>query len=262
MTFDFHIGASPLLVSMPHVGTDLPPAIERRLSEAARRLPDTDWHLERLYDFTQAYGASVIRARLSRYVVDLNRPPDDADLYPGRNTTGLCPIGTFANEPIYRPGQEPSSDEIAERVEKYWRPYHEQLAAALTGIREQHGYALLWDAHSIRSRVPFLFEGRLPDLNLGTARGGACPPRLAARLEVAAKGARGYTAVLDGRFTGGHITRRYGAPAAGVVAAQLELAQITYMDERHPFAFSDRKARRLRPVLRTLLDTFAAWSPA
>ena len=261
MTFDLHIGASPLLISMPHVGTDLPPAIERRLSEAARRLPDTDWHLERLYDFTQAYGASVIRARLSRYVVDLNRPPDDADLYPGRNTTGLCPIGTFANQPVYRPGQEPSSDEIAERVETYWRPYHDQLAAALAGIRDQHGHALLWDAHSIRSRVPFLFEGRLPDLNLGTG-GGACPPRLAARLEVAAKSVRGYTAVLDGRFTGGHITRHYGAPAVGVVAAQLELAQITYMNERHPFAFSDRKARRLRPVLRTLLDTFAAWSPA
>ncbi len=262
MTFDYHVGTSPLLISMPHVGTDLPDGIEPRLTDAARRLPDTDWHIERLYDFVGEFGASIIRARLSRYVVDLNRPPDDSNLYPGQNTTGLCPVDTFDNQPIYRRGQEPSTDEVAERVEKYWRPYHEQLSAALAGIRDQHGHALLWDAHSIRSEVPRLFEGRLPDLNLGTAGGSVCPAKLAVRLEVVAKSAKDYTGTLNGRFTGGYITRHYGAPEDGVVAAQLELTQISYMDERYPFAFSEKKANRLRPVLRELLRTFTAWSPS
>jgi len=261
MTFDFHVDTSPLLVSMPHVGIDLPGGIAERMTDQARLIADTDWHIDRLYDFLDDLGASVLQARFSRYVVDLNRPPDDANLYPGINTTSLCPTDTFDGEPIYRAGQEPSALEIAERVSAYWQPYHNQLEAALSGIKAQHGYALLWDAHSIRSEVPRLFDGRLPDLNLGTANGNACPGKLATRLEIIAKSAPGYISVLNGRFTGGYITRHYGAPANDVIAAQLELTQASYMEERHPFTFSDKKADKLRPVLRELLDTFVGWTP-
>ena len=169
MTFDYHVGASALLVSMPHVGTKLPDGMTSRMSDEAKRVPDTDWHVDRLYDFLDELGASVLQARFSRYVVDLNRPPDDANLYPGVNTTGLRPTDTFDDEPIYRDVDKPTAEEIAERVDTYWRPYHDQLETALSGIKEQHGYALLWDAHSIRAEVPRLFDGRLPDLNIGTA---------------------------------------------------------------------------------------------
>ncbi len=261
MTFDFHLGTSPLLVSMPHVGTELPPGFEQRLTNEARRLPDTDWHIDRLYDFLEGIGASSLRARLSRYVTDLNRPPDNSNLYPGQDTTGLFPTDTFDRKPIYLVGQEPTNEEINERIERYWKPYHEQLAAMLAGIRDQFGYALLWDAHSIRSETPRLFEGRLPDLNLGTAAGSACPAKLASRLELIAKSTESYTAVLNGRFTGGYITRHYGAPDDGIIAVQLELTQISYMDESYPFTFNDKKAGRLRPMLRSLLDTFVDWLP-
>ena len=261
MTFSYHIGATPLLVSMPHIGTDLPDDLAARMTDEAHRLTDTDWHLDRLYNFLNEFGASVLQARFSRYVVDLNRPPDDTNLYPGQNTTGLCPLDTFDHKPLYTAGGEPTTDEISDRVSTYWKPYHEQLAAALDGIRAQHGYALLWDAHSIRSRIPRLFEDRLPDLNLGTASGAACPPSLAADLELIAQGADGYTGVLNGRFRGGYITRHYGDPENGVIAVQLELTQDSYMEEEYPFAFDDEKAEQLRPILRELLNKYSAWTP-
>ena len=261
MTFNCHIGASPLLVSMPHVGTDLPATVADRMTDQARRLPDTDWHVDRLYDFLDDYNASMLQARFSRYVIDLNRPPDDAELYPGQAKTGLCPTDTFDSEPLYHSGSEPSQEEIAARVATYWQPYHDQLQAMLAGIKDQHGFALLWDAHSIRSEVSRLFAGQLPDLNLGTAKGASCPAGLATRLEVIAKGATAYDTVLNGRFTGGYITRHYGAPDDGVIAVQLELTQATYMEENYPFAFNERKANQLRPVLRELLETFVAWTP-
>ena len=262
MTFNYHVGTSPLLVSMPHIGTDLPDRISARMTDAAHRLTDTDWHIDRLYDFLDDLQASVLQARYSRYVVDLNRPPDDTNLYPGQNTTGLCPVDTFDRAPLYKVGAEPSADEIAERVGTYWRPYHAQLATALAGITSQHGFALLWDAHSIRSVVPRLFDGRLPNLNLGTGGGSSCPAKLAAHLEIVARDAKGYEGVLNGRFTGGYITRNYGRPDDDVIAVQLELTQDSYMDEHYPFAFDDGKADKLRPVLRELLETFVAWTPA
>lgn len=261
MTFNYHVGASPLLVSMPHIGTDLPDDIAGRMTEEAHRLSDTDWHLDRLYSFLHEIDASVLQARFSRYVVDLNRPPDDTNLYPGQNTTGLCPIDTFDHEPLYQAGSEPTDDEIAHRVSAYWTPYHEQLATALAGIRDQHGYALLWDAHSIRSRLPRFFESRLPDLNLGTAGGNACPAELAADLEGISQGSDSYTGVLNGRFQGGYITRHYGKPDSGVLAVQLELTQDSYMEEAYPFAFDNEKAEGLRPVLRELLACYTAWRP-
>ncbi len=258
--FRFTPGDAPLLVSMPHVGTHVPPDIEARLSGAAKPVPDTDWHVDRLYDFLGDIGASVIAATESRYVVDLNRAPDDAPLYPGASNTGLCPATTFADQQIYLEGAAPDADEIGARRETYWRPYHDRLKATLDEMRARHGTALLWEAHSIRSRVPRFFEGRLPDLNLGTAGGRSADSGLIARVAAVAEAAGDYSHALDGRFKGGYITRAYGDPGAGVHAVQLELSQITYMDEDPPYAFRDDLAAGIRPVLRRLLEAALAWA--
>jgi len=252
--FLFREGAGPLLVSMPHVGLYIPDDIAAGMTPLALTRSDTDWHIDRLYDFLDDLGASVIAATHSRYVIDLNRPPDGSSLYPGRATTELCPTCTFDGEPLYEPGAEPGQDEIARRVATCWRPYHERLEAELSRIRDRHGHVLLWDAHSIRSVVPRLFEGRLPDFNLGTADGASCAPGIARRVNGVAQAAAGYSAVLDGRFKGGFITRHYGRPAGDIHAVQLELSQRTYMEEDAPFAFRDNLARDLRPALRAMLE--------
>jgi N-formylglutamate deformylase len=248
-----HAGHLPLLVSMPHVGTHLPDGLSSRLTDAACRLPDTDWHLERLYDFALALGASVLVATHSRYVVDLNRPPDGASLYPGQSVTGLCPLDTFDLEPLYTAGTEPDAAERARRVQDVWQPYHDALTDELARLRARHGVALLWDAHSIRSVVPRFFAGRLTDLNLGTADGASCSPVLAATLLQIAQSQREFSAVLNGRFKGGHITRHYGDPARRVHAVQLELTQCAYMQEQWPYAYLPERAVRVQPLLHRLL---------
>jgi N-formylglutamate deformylase len=249
-----HRGTVPLLVSLPHDGTALPPDLSARMTEGARGVPDTDWHVSRLYDFARGLGASVLVPEYSRYVIDLNRPPDDASLYPGQNTTGLCPMVRFSGDPVYLPGQEPSEEEVRARVERYWRPYHGALRAELERLHAQHGRALLWEGHSIRgSGLPFLFEGRLPDLNLGTANGASCSPMLQAKLEAVLSAQSGYDWVANGRFKGGHITRQYGDPARGIDAVQLEISQRNYMDE-DSFEYDGAKAARLQALLRGLLQ--------
>jgi N-formylglutamate deformylase len=251
--FRFRPGTAPLVVSMPHTGTHIPEWLAPRLSAAARALPDTDWHLERLYDFLGELGASVLVATHSRYVVDLNRPPDNANLYPGQDTTGVVPLDTFHREPLYLPGFPPSDEEVTQRIETYWQPYHQRLQQALAETKAKHGYALLWDAHSIFSELPRFFKGKLTDFNLGTADGKSCAPGTG---EALAKAVEGYGAVLNGRFKGGYITRRYGDPANGVHAVQLELSEAIYMDERPPYGLREKLARELRPQLRTLLELF------
>ena len=226
--FRFEPGTTPLVVSAPHVGTALPPAIADRLSAAARDLPDTDWHVDRLWEQARALGATTLFADLSRYVVDLNRDPSGRPLYPGADNTEICPTRTFDGAPIYA-GAPPDAAEVAERIERYWRPYHERLRAALEETRARHGVAVLLDAHSIRSVLPRFFDGRLPDFNFGTADGASCAGALAERL-YAALDEPGFARVRDGRFKGGFITRTYGRPAEGVHAAQLELAQAAYME--------------------------------
>jgi N-formylglutamate deformylase len=252
--FRFRAGSTPLLVSMPHVGTLVPRDLADRFTPAALALPDTDWHLETLYDFLDALGASVLSATHSRYVVDLNRPPDDANLYPGQDSTGLVPLDTFAREPIYRDGAAPTAEEVTARTMRFWRPYHDRLAWELTRLRETYGYALLWDAHSIASQVPRFFAGRLADLNLGNGNGASCRSELVERLLATATGS-GYSAVLNGRFKGGYITRRYGRPGEAIHAIQLELSQATYLDEMPPWPFRDDLAQKLRPQLAALLQT-------
>ena len=251
--FTLHRGDAPLLLSLPHDGSLIPPALAQRMVPAARRAPDTDWHVARLYAFARELGASILVPRHSRYVVDLNRPEDDVSLYPGQNTTGLCPIVQFSGEPVYLEGQGPDAAEVAARVDTYWRPYHQSLQSELARIRALHGRAVLWVGHSIRGVVPFLFEGRLPDLNLGTAAGASCSPVLQSRLEAVLAAQDEYDWVANGRFKGGHITRHYGDPGNGIDAVQLEISQRNYMDETS-FDWDEGKAARLQRVLRALLE--------
>ena len=255
--FDLHRGTAPLLVSLPHDGTALPPDIAARMTEAARGVPDTDWFVSRLYDFAREIGASVLVPKYSRYVVDLNRPPDDTSLYPGQNTTGLCPTRRFSGEPVYLPGEEPSAGEIASRVERYWRPYHDALRTELERLHAEHGRVLLWEGHSIRgSDLPFLFEGRLPDFNLGTAAGASCLPATQARIEAALAAQSRYDWVANGRFKGGHITRHYAEPARGIEAVQLETSQRIYMDEASA-RWNEALAQPARATIRTLVEAAA-----
>ena len=253
-TYTLHRGSAPLLVSLPHDGSEIPGEIAARMTDAARAVPDTDWHVARLYAFARELGASILMPRYSRYVVDLNRPPDDISLYPGQNTTGLCPAVQFSGAPVYREGEAPTPAEVAGRVETYWRPYHAALRGELDRLRAAHGHAVLWEGHSIRgSELPFLFDGRLPDLNLGTSAGASCSATRQARLEDVLAAQTDYDWVVNGRFKGGYITRHYGDPAAGIDAVQLETSQRIYMDEA-TFAYDEVKAVAAQRVIRELLE--------
>lgn len=260
MNFQFFPATSHLLISVPHAGTALPSGLVDRLTPQDVSYKDTDWHVDRLYAFARDNGASLLIARNSRYVVDLNRPSDDKLLYQGAGT-GLVPLTTFSGEPLYPPGREPNGTEQAGRVREYWQPYHDQLTHALGEIRQRHGHAVLLDGHSILSRVPRLFEGRLPDLNLGTNNGASCHPALAERAWSVLSQASGFTAVRDGRFRGGYITRHYGRPDDGLHALQLEIAQACYMDETRPENFDEDRAAPLIGVLRRLVKALLDWQP-
>ena len=256
--FTLHRGSAPLLLSLPHDGSLIPESLRARMTPQARVAPDTDWHVSRLYDFARDLGASILVPTYSRYVIDLNRGEADTSLYPGQNTTGLVPLVRFTGEPIYLPGREPDADEVASRIDTCWRPYHVALRGELDRLRAMHGRVALWEGHSIRgSGLPFLFEGRLPDLNLGTANGASCSPALQARIETVLAGQGRYDWVANGRFKGGHITRHYGAPADGIDAVQLELSQRTYMDE-DSFDYDAARAARLQPLLHALLQATLA----
>jgi N-formylglutamate deformylase len=259
MDFDFQQGSIPLLVSMPHVGTDIPDDLAARLQPCAAARADTDWHLRELYGFLGEMGASVLSARWSRYVIDLNRPPEDTNLYPGLSTTGLCPVDTFASEPLYCEGDAPGEQEVRARLDRYWQPYHSQLRAELDRLLALHGRVALWDAHSIASKVPRFFEGRLPDLNFGTAGGTTCAPGMEQAIVGLAQAQDQFTVAVNGRFKGGHITRHYGQPDLNIHAIQLEMCQCLYMDESAPFAYRPDVAARVQPLLRQLTGACADW---
>jgi N-formylglutamate deformylase len=260
MSYSLHHGTSPLLVSMPHVGTEIPPELQSAYQSRALALEDTDWHLARLYDFLPELGASVLMPRMSRYVIDLNRPPDDTPMYPGAANTELCPTRFFTGDALYQAGCEPSDPERLRRRALYWQPYHAALAAELQRIKAVHGFALLWDAHSIRSQIPWLFEGTLPGLNIGTASGASADSAIAAAIDQVCAQAGAVTHVVNGRFKGGYITRHYGAPQDGVHAVQLEMCQYLYMDETLPFAFDAQKAAAIRPLLKAMMQQALAAS--
>jgi len=246
-------GTAPLLVSMPHIGTEIPADLRDRYVPRALDVEDTDWHLPRLYDWLPQMGASVLQPRWSRYVIDLNRPPDDTPMYPGASNTELCPTRFFTGDPLYREGCEPDAAERARRRVAYWQPYHDALREELDRIRSIHGFAVLWDAHSIRSRIPWLFEGELPGLNIGTANELSCDEAIGRSVAKAAARHPAYSHVLNGRFKGGYITRQYGRPKEHVHAVQLEMCQYLYMSEQAPFAYDPDRAAAIQPAVREML---------
>jgi N-formylglutamate deformylase len=259
--FTLHRGTQPLLVSVPHVGRELPADQHHRYVERAFAFEDADWHLDRLYGFVKALGASLIVPRYSRYLIDLNRPQEDVPMYPGANNTELCPTRFFTGDALYRAGMAPDAGEIRRRVQAYWQPYHHALRAELERIHAAHGRAVLFDGHSIKSELPWLFEGRLPDLNLGTAEGASCAPSLRAALGRVLDAQAHFTHVIDGRFKGGHITRHYGRPDQGVHTVQLEMCWRCYMAEQPPFELDAQRVARLSPVLHALVMTMLRWTP-
>lgn len=253
--YSFTEGQTPILVSMPHSGVFIPESILCHLNESAKSVPDTDWHIPRLYDFVIDQGHSVLQANYSRYVVDLNRPADDQSLYPGQATTGLCPDLQFNGEPLYLPGKAPDQAEIMKRRGKYWQPYHDKLDQTLRDIKSRFGYAILYDAHSIASRIPRLFDGQLPDLNLGTVNGKSCASVIQDAIVKIIEGSD-YRWVTNGRFRGGYITRHYGCPDNNVHAVQMEIAQCTYMNESGDTSYNNNEADKLKQVLQRVFVSF------
>lgn len=260
-TFSLHRGATPLVLSLPHVGTLIPDELKPHFTKRALQVEDTDWHLERLYDFAKALGASIIVPRISRYVIDLNRPPDDTPMYPGASNTELCPTRFFNGDSLYVDGAVPNAAEIERRRATYWQPYHDALRAELDHVRAQFGYALLWDGHSIRSEIPWLFDGKLPDFNLGTADATSCATSLRSVLINELQNNARFTHAADGRFKGGYITRNYGCPANNIHAVQMEMCQSLYMQESLPFDYLDDKAAEVQPLLLRLLEIMLTWRP-
>jgi N-formylglutamate deformylase len=254
-------GSGSLLVSLPHVGTHIPGDLRPHYVQRALASEDTDWHLDQLYDFVREFDATVLLATHSRYVIDLNRPPDDQPMYPGASNTELCPTKFFTGDLLYRSGQEPDAMEVGRRRARYWWPYHLTLNNELQRLRAKHRHVVHWDGHSIRSQIPWLFEGKLRDLNLGTADGASCAPSLRETLVKAMSAQNRYTHVVDGRFKGGYTTRHYGKPSEGVHTVQMEMCQSTYMDEAPPFTIDAKRSHDVRNALRELLSVAAAWRP-
>ena len=246
-------GESPLVLGLPHTGTNVPDEVADKLNDTGLALADTDWRIHDLYDQLVPNVTSV-RTQIHRYAIDVNRDPLGKSLYPGQNTTGLCPLTDFDGRPIYRQGQEPDAVETERRRATYHEPYHIALAAELDRVRAMHGFAILYDCHSIRSNIPFLFEGKLPDFNIGTDMGVTCAPIIEATVAGICADAEGYSSVLNGRFKGGWTTRHYGHPNDGFHAIQMELAQSTYLgDEQPPWTYSSKKSAAIREHLRATL---------
>ncbi|QZN95391.1 N-formylglutamate deformylase [Symbiopectobacterium purcellii] len=255
--FDFQSGTLPLLVSIPHAGTQLTPEVEDGLSDAARPQPDTDWHIPQLYDFVREMGASILVGHYSRMVVDLNRPADDTPLYASA-TTGLFPSTLFDGTPTFVAGKAPTPEQRNGYLQHIWQPYHQQIQQELDRLTARYGYALLFDAHSIASHIPRLFDGKLPDLNIGTNGGESCSREAEAAIRTCCETQDQYSWVINGRFKGGYITRAYGQPALQQHAVQLELAQCNYMEEQAPFAWHAEKAATLQVQLKKLLENYLA----
>lgn len=253
-------GDSPLVLGLPHTGTDIPQDCAGRMNDRGLRKSDTDWHIHRLYD-DLVDGVTSVRTTVHRYVIDVNRDPSGQSLYPGQNTTGLCPITDFDGAPIYRDGLTPDAEEIERRRVAFHAPYHTALETELERVRTRHGFAVLYDCHSIRSHIPFLFDGRLPDFNIGTNEGRSCAAQIEQIVHRICTASDAYTTVCNGRFKGGWTTRHYGKPDANIHAVQMELAQATYMQERPPWTYDASLAAPLRARLALIMTELQNWRP-
>ena len=261
-------GAAPLIVSMPHTGSDIPQDIEPSLASLWLARKDADWWGNLLYEFAPSLGATTIRTSISRTVIDPNRDPSGKSLYPGQNTTELCPMTTFDGEPLYRSGRAPDAGQIADRRRRFFDPYHEAISSEIERLRAQHRNVVLFDAHSIRSRIPRLFEGELPHFNIGTNSGASCSGALTRAVEFVCDDTK-FSRVTNGRFKGGYTTRHYGAPVGGVHAIQLELAMRGYMDEpaeptehNWPTPYDPSRAQVMRAILQRILEACIEFAKA
>ncbi len=261
VSIEVHEGDSPLVLGLPHTGTDLPTDVSDRLNATGRALADTDWNIHTLYSGL-VQNVSSVRTRFHRYVIDVNRDPSGQSLYPGQNTTGLCPVTDFDGVPIYQDGAEPDADEVERRRVLYHAPYHAALEQQMARVSARHGFAVLYDCHSIRSRIPFLFDGVLPDFNIGTNDTTTCAAEIEAHVYRICRKTTDYSTVLNGRFKGGWTTRHYGRPLDGWHAIQMELAQSTYMTEAPPWDLIPSRANELRVQLADILRTLMEWRPA
>lgn len=251
----------PILISCPHVGTHVPDDIAAHFTDAGLQIADTDWNVHRLYEKAAArLGLPMITATHARYVIDLNRDPSGRSLYKGADNTELCPTTTFSREPIYKDDMDPDAEEVHRRERAFHRPYHEKLSEVIGDIHARHGVAILFEGHSIKSEVPRFFDGKLPDFNLGTAAGESADGELAARVFDVLYEADGFTAVQDGRFKGGYITRSFGRPDEGYHALQLEKAQSIYMNEDPPFGYRDDLASQAEEVIGRMLEAALDWA--
>ncbi|MBL4620424.1 MAG: N-formylglutamate deformylase [Marinicaulis sp.] len=246
-------GIEPIILAMPHTGIFVPENVHSSLNETGHLLADTDWHVDRLYEGLLP-GASIIRANFHRYVIDANRAPSGVSLYPGENTTSLCPTTDFTGASIYHEEHQPDDAEIECRRLTFHAPYHAALQAEIERVHAEHGMAVLYDCHSIRSQISFLFDGKLPDLNIGTYGGRSCAKTVEQTVQEVCNHAEDFTSVLNGRFKGGWTTRHYGQPSTGIHAIQMELAQSTYMEETAPWKYRDDKAKLIRPHLKLILE--------
>lgn len=253
-------GDSPVVLGLPHTGTLIPEALQSNYNALGLEMADTDWHIHDLYAGL-LQGVTSVRTQIHRYVIDVNRDPAGHSLYPGQNTTSLCPLTDFDGQPIYRKNQAPDAAEIDNRRAKYHAPYHVAISAELARVQALHGFAILYDCHSIRGQIPFLFDGTLPDFNIGTNLGTTCAPEIEALTYSACQAADGYSHILNGRFKGGWTTRHYGRPNDAIHAIQMELAQATYMQDSAPWTYEQTRAQQLRLTLTKILTSLANWSP-
>lgn len=252
-------GEGPVVLGLPHTGTWLPDDIRTRLNDRGQGLEDTDWHIHDLYAGLLP-GVTTVRASFHRYVIDANRDPSGQSLYPGQNTTGLVPLTDFDGKEIW--DSPPDAGEIEARRAAFHAPYHSALMAELERVRARHGVAILYDCHSIRSQIPFLFDGTLPDFNIGTNNGTTCAPEIETAVQEICAASEGYSTVVNGRFKGGWTTRHYGRPETGIHAIQMELAQSTYLTAEHaPWSYDSAKAARLRALLTRILQRLADMAP-
>ena len=256
-SYNLQAGKIGMLISMPHNGQEIPSDIANTMTENAHNVADTDWYMDKLYDFAQDLGIAIIKPRYSRYVIDLNRNIDGVNLYPGANSTELCPTTAFDLSPLYKAGQEPDEAEIQRRIALYWQPYHQALQDTLTQMKAEFGQVVLLDAHSILSKVPRFFDGQLPDFNFGSANGASCSNDL--MTQIMQLDLSPYSSVANGRFKGGYITRGFGNPEENIHAVQLELSQHTYMDEPSSH-YNEEKAQQVKRKLKAFVQCLADYA--
>jgi N-formylglutamate deformylase len=249
----FHHRHSPILLSIPHDGKVIPEDIAENMNDFALKSPDRDFYVSQLFSFAKDFDMSLLKTHISRYVVDMNRPPGNESLYPGQSVPGLCPTTSFDDKEIYK-NDQPTDNEIQRRLEKYWQPYHQVIKDKLEVIKQQHGYAILIDCHSIKSEVPRFFEGQLPDINIGTNSGKSCSAEIEDKIKKSLDSQKTYSYVFNQRFKGGFITRNYGQPQDNVHAIQIELSQVNYMDESNN-RYDVEKAEKLKTVLIRMVNS-------